>query len=97
MSNLILSTDKSQRNNNMHSEKQNPASKSQTQRMLRAGLERAGRPEYADHKPSNKLTTQSAGARRRGDNTIQDFPDVSVSNDFEATGKSGAGSRRGSR
>lgn len=80
-----------------HSEKQNPASKPQTKNMLNAGLKRSGDPAYTDHASSDKLTRQSAGARRRGDNTIQDFPDTSVSNSFESTGKSGAGSKRGTR
>ena len=80
-----------------HSEKQNPASKPQTKRMLNAGLDRAGDPAYADHKPSNKLTSQSAGARRRGDNTYPDYPDTTVSNGFESTGNNKSGSKRGSR
>jgi hypothetical protein len=69
------------------------------------GLARAGKPEFADAPinangefvPSQKLTSQSAGAKRAGDNRIQDFPDVTTSNGFESTGKSGAGSRKGSR
>lgn len=81
----------------MHSEKQNPASKPQTKNMLNAGLKRSGNPAYVDHAPSNKLTSQSSGARRCGDNTIQDFPDTSVSNAFESTGKNRAGTRKGSR
>jgi hypothetical protein len=80
-----------------HSEKTNRGSKPQTQRMLRAGLERAGRTEYSHHAPSDKFQKQSAGLRRRGDNTIADYPDTSLSNGFESTGKSGAGSRKGSR
>jgi len=80
-----------------HSEKQHPASKPQTKRMLNAGLDRAGDPVYADHKQSDKLTRQSAGARRRGETQYTDRPDQPVSTDFEATGTSGAGSKRGSR
>ena len=53
----------------MHSEKQNPASKPQTKNMLNAGLKRSGNPAYVDHAPSNKLTSQSSGARRCGDNS----------------------------
>jgi hypothetical protein len=79
------------------SEKKNPASKPQTERMLKAGLDRAGNPAYADHQPSDKLSRQSAGASRRGDNTISDYPDVSKSDGSESTGKNGAGSKRGSR
>jgi hypothetical protein len=81
----------------MHSEKQNPASKPQTKNMLQAGLDRAGNPEYSDHKPSDKLTRQSAGSRRRGDNRYLDHPDGSQSTGFESTGRDGAGSRKGSR
>jgi len=80
-----------------HSEKQNAASKPQTKRMLNAGLDRAGDPAYADHKPNQKFRGQSAGIRRQGDNTYPDYPDTSVSNDFESTGTSGAGSKRGRR
>ena len=80
-----------------HSEKQNPASKPQTKRMLNAGLARAGDPSYADYKPSDKLTRQSAGARRRGDNTYAAYPDASKSDGSTSTDHTGAGSRKGSR
>ena len=63
--------------------------------MHNVGLKRAGNPAYADHKPSNKLHEQSAGAKRQGNNRIQDFPDVTVSNGFESTGRNGSGSRKG--
>lgn len=81
----------------MHSEKDNPANKPQTLRMLRAGLGRAGRPEYADHKPSDRLSRQSASCKRRGDNTYPDYPDITVSNRFEPTGKNGTGTKKGTR
>jgi len=81
----------------MHSEKKNPASKPQTKRMLNAGLNRAGNPEYPDHAPSDKFQKQSAGLRRRGSNKIEDYPDVTASTGAESTGKDGKGSRKGSR
>lgn len=62
-----------------------------------AGLKRGGNPAYPDHKPSDKLHNQSAGAKRAGDNRIQDFPDVTTSNDFQSTGNNWAGTRKGSR
>jgi hypothetical protein len=80
-----------------HSEKANPASKPSTKSMLNAGLSRANDSSYADHKPSTKLTQQSAGARRKGETQYADYPNKPVSNDFEATGTSRAGSKRGSR
>lgn len=80
-----------------HSEKENPASKSQTKRMLNAGLDRAGDPAYPDHKPSNKLHEQSAGAKRQGDNTYLGYPDASKSDDSASTGHDGSGSKRGTR
>ena len=80
----------------MHSEKQNPASKSQTQRMLRASLDRANDPTYSDHAPNQKFRSQSAGARREGDNRYADR-DESRSTDFESTGHDWAGSKKGSR
>jgi len=80
-----------------HSEKQNPASKPQTKRMLNVGLNRAGDPTYADHKPSNKLHEQSAGARRAGDNRYLGYPDASKSDGSASTGHDGSGSKRGTR
>jgi hypothetical protein len=80
-----------------HSEKQNPASKPSTKSMLNAGLDRAGDPAYADHKPSDKLTRQSAGARRKGETQYADYPDKPRPSSHESTGNDGAGSRRGSR
>lgn len=68
-----------------------------SKQMHQTGLKRAGNPAYADHKPLAKLTEQSAGARRRGDKRIQDFPDVTKSTDFESTGNNWAGSRKGTR
>lgn len=68
-----------------------------TKTLREAGLKRGGNPAYPDHKPSNKFAEQSAGIRRRGDNRIQDFPDVSSSTGFESTGHTWAGSRKGSR
>jgi hypothetical protein len=65
--------------------------------LRKVSLNRANKTEYGDYKPSNKLHDQSAGARRNGDNRIQDFPDVSVSNDFEATGNNWAGTKKGTR
>jgi len=80
-----------------HSEKANPASKPSTKTMLNAGLKRGCDPAYEDHKPSDKLTSQSAGARRKGETQYQDYPDKSTSNGFEVTGSNGSGSKRGSR
>jgi len=80
-----------------HSEKQNPASKPQTKNMLNVGLKRAGDTSYVDYKPSDKLTRQSAGARRRGENAYAAYPDATTSNGFESTGKTKTGSRKGSR
>ena len=79
------------------SEKMNPASKPATKSLISAGIKRAGNPAYADHKPSNKLHEQSAGSKRAGSNVYPDYPDASVSNGFESTSKTGAGSRKGSR
>ena len=81
----------------MHSEKDKPASKPQTQRMLRAGLARNGNPVYPDHKPSDKFQRQSASLRRRGDNTYPDYPDTTKSTGFESTGNDGSGTKKGSR
>jgi hypothetical protein len=69
------------------------------------GLVRAGNPEYADHqvgkdghyKPSSKLTEQSAGAKRAGDNRYMTYPDAPAATDAESTGQSGAGSKSGTR
>ena len=69
------------------------------------GMARAGNPEYADYpvgkdghyKQSSKLSSQSAGEKRQGDNRYMNYPDASVSNDSESTGKSGAGSTKGTR
>ena len=69
------------------------------------GLARAGKPEFADAPinangefvPSQKLTSQSAGAKRWGDNRIQSYPDVSISNGNESTGSSGTGTKSGTR
>ena len=80
-----------------HSEKQTPASKPQTKRMLNAGLARAGNPEYADHASSNKLHEQSAGAKRQGDNAYLGYPDASKSDGSASTGHDGSGSKRGTR
>lgn len=79
------------------SEKMNPASKPQTKRMLNAGIARAGNPAYPDHKPSDKLSRQSAGAKRHGDNRYPDYPDVTTSNSRESTGHDASGSRKGTR
>jgi hypothetical protein len=80
-----------------HSEKENPASKPQTKRMLNAGLDRAGDPAYPDHAPSSKLRQQSAGAKRQGDNAYLGYPDVSKSDGPASTDHTGAGSKKGSR
>jgi hypothetical protein len=80
-----------------HSEKANAASKPQTKRMLNAGLDRAGDPAYPDHKPSDKLTRQSAGARRRGETQYADYPDKPMPSSHESTGSNWAGSKKGSR
>ncbi len=80
-----------------HSEKKNPASEPQTTRMLNAGLDRAGNPEYPDHAPSDKFQKQSASLKRRGNNKVEDYPDVSLSTGAESTGNDGRGSRKGSR
>ena len=70
----------------------------QTKRMLNAALDRAGDPAYPDHKPSNKLHEQSAGAKRQGDNTYLGYPDARASQDDSAsTGHDGSGSKRGTR
>ena len=69
------------------------------------GIVRAGNPQFADAPinssgefvPSNKLTSQSAGVKRQGDNRIMSYPDASVSNSNESTGSSGSGSRKGTR
>jgi hypothetical protein len=80
-----------------HSEKANPASKPSTKSMLNAGLKRGGDPAYEDHKPSDKLTRQSAGARRRGDTQYADRPDKPMPGDHESTGSDWSGSKHGSR
>jgi hypothetical protein len=88
-----------------HSEKASPASKPSTQSMLRAGLDRAGKPDHADapikadntYATSDKLTRQSAGARRRGETQYADRPDKPMPRDHESTGSNWAGSKPGSR
>jgi hypothetical protein len=79
--------------------------KASTKSALSAGMSRAGNPNYPDYpvgsdgnyKSSDKLHGQSAGAQRWGDNRYANYPDASVSNDSESTGKSGAGSTKGTR
>ena len=68
-----------------------------TKSLREAGLKRGGNPAYPDHKPNNKFAEQSAGAKRAGDNRIQDFPDVTRSTEFESTGNDWAGTGKGSR
>jgi hypothetical protein len=88
-----------------HSEKQNPASKPSTKSMLRAGLDRAGRPDHADapingnneYVPSNKFQQQSASLQRRGETRYADYPDKPMPSSHESTGNNWAGSKRGSR
>jgi hypothetical protein len=80
-----------------HSEKLNPASKPRTKNMLKVGLKRAGDASYRDHKPSDKLHEQSAGAQRKGDNRYLNYPDVSKSDDSASTDHTGAGSRKARR
>ena len=60
------------------------------------GVNRAGTTVIPDHKPSQKLHNQSAGAQRQGDTKYAAYPNAhDPSGDkFESTGHSGAGSRK---
>ena len=66
------------------------------------GAARKGKPHHADspheahgYKKSNKMSMQSAGAKRGGDNRIQDYPDAPQANAMESTGMDGGGSASG--
>jgi hypothetical protein len=66
------------------------------------GMARKGKPHHADspheghgYKKSSKMHSQSAGAKRAGDNTYADYPNSPVANDMESTGSGGGGSMSG--
>ena len=88
-----------------HSEKSNPANKPATKSLLRAGLDRAGRPDHADARissaneyvQSNKFQTQSASLKRRGETQYTDRPDKPMPGSYESTGHDGSHSRKGTR
>ena len=88
-----------------HSEKQNPGSKPATKSLLRAGLDRAGSPQFADapissnneYIPSDKFQGQSASLQRRGETQYADYLGKPTSDNRESTGTNWAGSKKGSR
>jgi hypothetical protein len=82
----------------MSTETRNQKPSAKSARLHAIGLNRAGKPAWADNKPSNKLSQQSAACSQRGEDNNQGIEGrAPTSREFESTGQDGAGSKAGSR